>query len=158
MSLIASVIVIVPQQAQRERERESETGGGGQEKEGVRARGCWESHSDKKGGESGRKRGEREGEMARWNGIAGVISRCCRGRIRIKLPIIRPENCSEIWVPRRSMYVCVSVCREGVSKAPVVSVLLLPPPSSFFLPSSHLTLYPFVKIKLEKTGLFTLCH
>lgn len=67
--------------------------------EGRRRRGSGQEGVErvtKKGGESGRKRGEREGEMAWWNGIAGVISRSCRGRIRIKLPIIRPENCSEI--------------------------------------------------------------
>lgn len=85
--------------------------------------------------------------MAAWNGIAGVISRSCRGRIRIKLPIIRPENCSEIWVPRRCVYIYVCVLREQVSKAPVVSVLLLPP--SLHLTSSSLA------GKLQKAHLFS---
>lgn len=45
---------------------------------------------------NGQSRSEGEGGMAAWNGIAGVISQSCRGRISIKLPITRPENCSEI--------------------------------------------------------------
>lgn len=95
--------------------------------------------------------------MAWWNGIAGVISRSCRGRIRIKLPIIRPENCSEIWVPRRSMYVCVSVCREGVSKAPVVSVLLLPPPPLLLPPIQPSHPLPVCKDQTRKnTSLYSL--
>ncbi len=37
----------------------------------------------------------------RWATGPELSPRSCRGRIHIKLPINRSENCSEIWVPRQ---------------------------------------------------------
>lgn len=68
---------------------------GREERMRVKVRGCLKSQKKEKVVRVGDER--RETEIWRGGmGIAGVISRSHRGRMCIKLPIIWPENCSEI--------------------------------------------------------------